>query len=184
MTPRGVYKKIVLRDGKLVGAVLYGDVADGPWYLQLMRDHKDVSSLRERLVFGRAIAEAVAGKPATTDITAMPDDTQVCGCNGVAKGTIVRAICDKKLASLAQVRAHTKASASCGQCTSQVEALLAFAAGVDAKAAKKTMCECTDAGHDEVRQGILAQQTQIHGRGAAGHSAGGSRRAATSAARR
>jgi nitrite reductase (NADH) large subunit len=155
---RGVYKKIVLRDGKLVGAVLYGDVADGPWYLQLMREHKDVSALRERLVFGRAIAEAVAGKPATTDITAMPDDTQVCGCNGVAKGTIVRAICDRKLASLAQVRAHTKASASCGQCTAQVEALLACTAGVDAKAAKKTMCECTDAGHDEVRQGILARK--------------------------
>ena len=55
---RGLYKKIVLRDGKLVGAVLYGDVADGPWYLQLMRDKEDVSALRERLVFGRAFAEA------------------------------------------------------------------------------------------------------------------------------
>jgi len=47
---RGLYKKIVLRDGKLVGAVLYGDVADGQWYLQLMRDKEDVSALRERLV--------------------------------------------------------------------------------------------------------------------------------------
>ena len=35
---RGVYKKIVLRDGRLVGAVLYGDVADGHWYFELMRD--------------------------------------------------------------------------------------------------------------------------------------------------
>jgi nitrite reductase (NADH) large subunit len=55
---RGYYKKIVLRDGKLVGAVLYGDVADGPWYVQLMRDKADVSAMRERLVFGRAFAEA------------------------------------------------------------------------------------------------------------------------------
>ena len=61
---RGLYKKIVLRDGKLVGAVLYGDVADGQWYLQLMRDKADVSGLRERLVFGRAFAEAGGSEPA------------------------------------------------------------------------------------------------------------------------
>src|SRR3954468_441187 len=151
---KGLYKKIVLRDGKLVGAVLYGDVADGHWYLQLMRDKQDVSALRERLVFGRAFAEAASGKPAAPDFTAMPDDTQICGCNGVCKGTIVSTIQAKKLTSLSEVRAHTKASASCGQCTGQVEALLAFAAGVDAKAAKKTMCDCTPAGHDEVRAAI------------------------------
>jgi nitrite reductase (NADH) large subunit len=154
---RGLYKKVVLRDGKLVGAVLYGDIADGPWYLQLMRANEDVSGLRERLVFGRAIAEAGGDKRSAPDFAAMPDNTQVCDCNGVAKGTIVCAIRDKKLTSLSQVRAHTKASASCGQCTGQVEALLAFAAGVDAKSTKKTMCECTDAGHDEVRKAILAQ---------------------------
>jgi nitrite reductase (NADH) large subunit len=58
----GLYKKIVLRDDKLVGAVLYGDVADGQWYLQLIRDKVNVSTLRDRLVFGRAIAEAITGK--------------------------------------------------------------------------------------------------------------------------
>ncbi len=155
---RGLYKKIVLRDGKLVGAVLYGDVADGQWYLQMMRDKEDVSALRERLVFGRAFAEAGSGKPTTPDFAAMPDDTQICGCNGVCKGAIVSAIQAKKLTSLSEVRAHTKASASCGQCTGQVEALLAFAAGGEVKAVKKTVCDCTDFSHDEVRQGILAQK--------------------------
>jgi nitrite reductase (NADH) large subunit len=154
---RGIYKKIVLREGKLVGAVLYGEVADGSWYLQLMRDKRDVSGLRERLVFGRALAEADAGKLSAPDFAAMPDDTQICGCNGVSKGTIVSAIRDKHLVSLSQVRAHTKASASCGQCTCEVEGLLAFAAGVDARATKKTLCDCTDASHDEIRQAILAQ---------------------------
>jgi nitrite reductase (NADH) large subunit len=152
---RGLYKKIVLRDGKLVGAVLYGDVADGQWYLQMMRDKDDVSALRDRLVFGRAFAEAGSGKSAGPDFSAMPDDTQICGCNGVCKGTIVSTIQDKKLTSLSEVRAHTKASASCGQCTGQVEGLLAFAAGVDAKPSKKTLCDCTQAGHDEVRAAIL-----------------------------
>lgn len=153
----GLYKKIVLRDGKLVGAVLYGDVADGGWYLQLMRGQDDVSGLRERLVFGRSFAEVESGKPAAPDFVAMPDDTQICGCNGVSKAAIVCAIRDKTLTSLSEVRAHTKASASCGQCTGQVEGLLAFAANVDIKAAKKTLCECTEAGHDEIRQAIVAQ---------------------------
>ena len=155
---KGLYKKIVLRDGKLVGAVLYGDVADGQWYLQLMRGKEDVSALRERLVFGRVFAEAVTGKPSAPDFATMADDTQICGCNGVCKGTIVSTIQAKKLTSLSEVRAHTKASASCGQCTPQVEALLAFAAGDAAKPTKKTVCDCTDASHDEVRQGILAQK--------------------------
>ena len=155
---KGLYKKIVLRDGKLVGAVLYGDVADGQWYLQLMRGKEDVSALRERLVFGRVFAEAVTGKPSAPNFATMADDTQICGCNGVCKGTIVSTIQAKKLTSLSEVRAHTKASASCGQCTPQVEALLAFAAGDAAKPTKKTVCDCTDASHDEVRQGILAQK--------------------------
>ena len=155
---RGLYKKIVLRDGRLVGAVLYGDVSDSHWYLKHMQAGNDVSALREKLVFGRAIAEAGnAAKAAAADMAALPDDTQICGCNGVSKGVIVGAIRDKKLTSLSEVRAHTKASASCGQCTGQVEALLAFAAGDAAKPARKTLCDCTTAGHDEVRQAILAQ---------------------------
>ncbi|WP_026608029.1 nitrite reductase large subunit NirB [Methylocapsa acidiphila] len=155
---RGLYKKIVLRDGKLVGAVLYGDVADGQWYLQLMRDNVDVAELRERLVFGRAVAEAVSAKPIGPDFAAMPDDAQICGCNGVSKGAIVGAIRGKNLASLEDVRAHTKASASCGQCTGLVERLLGFAAGAAAKPAKKTLCDCADAGHDEIRHAIVAQK--------------------------
>jgi len=153
---RGVYKKVVLRDGVLVGAVLYGDVADGQWYLQLMRDKQDISALRERLVFGRAVAEAGSGKSTGPDFASMPDDTQICGCNGVSKGTICKTIREKNLSSLTDVRAHTKASASCGQCTSQVEGLLAYVTG-GVKVAKKTVCACSDLSHDEVRAAIIGQ---------------------------
>ncbi len=55
---RGLYKKLVLRAGRIVGSVLYGHVADGPWYVQLMRDETDVSAFRDRVVFGRVFAEA------------------------------------------------------------------------------------------------------------------------------
>ena len=59
----------------------------------------------------------------------MSDDAEICGCNGVCKGVIARAITGRGLTSLDDVRAQTKASASCGQCTSKVEALLAVTLG-------------------------------------------------------
>jgi nitrite reductase (NADH) large subunit len=55
----------------------------------------------------------------------MPDGAEICGCNGVCKGAIVQAITAKKLFTLDDVRAHTKASSSCGSCTGLVEQLLA-----------------------------------------------------------
>jgi nitrite reductase (NADH) large subunit len=54
---RGLYKKIILRDGRVIGSVLYGSVADGPWYVELMRDKVDVSPFRDQVVFGRAFAD-------------------------------------------------------------------------------------------------------------------------------
>ena len=50
----GVYKRLVLRDDRIVGSVLYGDTADGAWYFQLMKDGQDVSPIRDHLMFGRA----------------------------------------------------------------------------------------------------------------------------------
>lgn len=57
---RGVYKRIVLRDGRLAGVVLYGDAADGEWYLELMRRGAEVGRYGERLLFGRRFAETRA----------------------------------------------------------------------------------------------------------------------------
>lgn len=57
---RGVYKRLVLQDGCLVGAVLYGDVQDGPWYFDLIQRRASVGAMRQRLLFGRAQCEALA----------------------------------------------------------------------------------------------------------------------------
>jgi nitrite reductase (NADH) large subunit len=86
----------------------------------------------------------------------MAESDEVCGCNGVTKGAICKAIKDKGLFTLDEVRKHTKASASCGSCTGLVEQILMFTAGGDYSAApkKKAMCGCTDFSHDEVRQAI------------------------------
>ena len=93
-------------------------------------------------------------------VAAMADAAEVCGCNGVCKGTIVGAIREKGLTSLDQVRAHTKASASCGSCTGLVEGLLAATLGDGylAPVGEKAMCKCTAHGHDAVRVAILEQE--------------------------
>ena len=57
---RGIYKRLVLQNGKLVGAVLYGDVKDGPWYFDLIQTGQPVHALRQRLLFGKAQCEALA----------------------------------------------------------------------------------------------------------------------------
>jgi nitrite reductase (NADH) large subunit len=156
---RGVYKKVVLRDDKVVGTVLYGNVSDGHWYVQLMRDKVDVSAFRDQLVFGRAFAEQAGAAPPRIDITAMADAEQVCGCNGVSKGTICRAILDKGLETLDAVRAHTKASASCGSCTGTVEAILAHVrGGAVVRREDPPLCKCTEHGHDAVRRAIIEQK--------------------------
>jgi nitrite reductase (NADH) large subunit len=168
---KGIYKKLVLRADKVVGAVMYGDVADGSWFFQLMREKADVAAIRDRMIFGQAYADTTCkGHGGGVDVAAMSDDTQVCGCNGVSKGKIVKAITEKGLTSLDEVKAHTKASASCGQCASVVQAILSHVTGevVDAKAGG--MCGCTDHSHDDVRREIIRQglKTQDAVRGALG----------------
>ncbi len=153
----GTYKKLVLRDGKLVGTVLYGDVADAAWYFDLMRREADVGALRARMIFGQA--HAIGATSTGLDVAGMADDSQICGCNGVSKGTICAAIVEKGLTTLDEVRAHTKASASCGQCSGLVQRILAASLGADAVIeAVPAMCKCTDHGHDAVRQAIVARE--------------------------
>jgi nitrite reductase (NADH) large subunit len=154
---RGVYKKVILRDDRIVGSVLYGHVADGPWYVQLMREKADVSAFRDQLVFGRAFAEAAAAPMPKIAVAAMPDGEQVCDCNGVSKGCIAQAISAKGLTTLDAVRAHTKASSSCGSCTAKVEAILAHMGGAVAHRADPALCKCTEHGHDAVRRAIREQ---------------------------
>lgn len=153
---RGVYKKLVVRDDRLHGAVLYGDTLDGPWYFQLMREGTPIADIREQLLFGQAhVGDSGHGDP-TRRVDAMPDEAEICGCNGVCKGTIVKAITEQKLFTLDEVRAHTKASSSCGSCTGLVEALLARTLGGDYSQApsKKPLCGCTDHSHDDIRASI------------------------------
>jgi nitrite reductase (NADH) large subunit len=153
----GVYKRVVLKDNKIIGTVLYGETADGAWFNDLKKKQTDISEMRDTLIFGQAYQGGSPLDP-TAAVAALPDDAEICGCNGVCKGKITGAITDKGLTSLDGVRAHTKASASCGSCTGLVEQLLKVTLG-DAynPAALTPMCGCTDLGHDDVRRLIKAK---------------------------
>jgi nitrite reductase (NADH) large subunit len=155
----GVYKKLVIKDDKLVGACLYGDTVDGSWYFKLMREGRKVADIRDKLMFGENNIGDV-GHEGNTRAASMADTDEVCGCNGVNKGAICKAIKDKGLFTLDEVRKHTKASASCGSCTGLVEQLLMFTAGGDYSKppTKKAMCGCTDASHADVRAAIREQR--------------------------
>jgi nitrite reductase (NADH) large subunit len=151
----GVYKRLVLKDDKLVGACLYGDTVDGSWYFKLLREGRNVTDIRDKLMFGESNIGDV-GHQGQSKAAAMADTDEVCGCNGVTKGSICKAIQDKGLFTLDEVRKHTKASASCGSCTGLVEQILMFTAGGDYSATPKMkpVCGCTSHGHQAVRDAI------------------------------
>ncbi|HUX91892.1 MAG TPA: nitrite reductase large subunit NirB [Gallionellaceae bacterium] len=156
----GVYKKLVLKEDKLVGAVMYGDTKDGSWYFQMIRDGKNVADIRDHLMFGQSHL-GNSGHQGQSSAAAMPDSMEVCGCNGVCKGTIVKSIKEKGLFTLEDVRKHTKASASCGSCTGLVEQILASTLGgayAPQAAAVKPMCGCTEHTHEEVRRAIRMEK--------------------------
>ncbi len=154
---RGVYRRLVLAENRIVGAVMYGDTSDSAWFFDLLKKGTDIAPMRETLIFGPAFAGGGPLDP-TAAVAALPDEAEICGCNGVCKGKIAGAIGTLGLKTLDDVRAHTKASASCGSCTGLVEQLLKLTLGDSYNpAAVQPMCPCTPLGHDDVRRLIVAK---------------------------
>jgi nitrite reductase (NADH) large subunit len=153
---RGVYRRLVLKDDRIVGVVLYGDTADGDWFLAQLKEGADISALRDRLILGPAGQGATGGDPLAA-VAALPPETEICGCNGVSKARILEAI-DGGATDLEAVRARTKASGSCGSCAGLVEKLIAATLGADyATPVEKPLCGCTEHTHGEVRRLIKAR---------------------------
>ncbi len=151
---RGIYKRVVVREDRLAGVVLYGDTADGNWYFDLLKKGEDISGVREALIFGQAFAAGGALPDPNAAVAALSDDAEICGCNGVSKGKVIETI-RAGACSLDAVRGSCKASASCGSCTGLVESLLALTLGGAVEAGPKTLCKCTSFSHDDVRRLIL-----------------------------
>ncbi|AMO77330.1 nitrite reductase large subunit NirB [Pseudomonas citronellolis] len=152
----GVYKKLVIKDDVLVGACLYGDTADGGWYFRQIRENHNVAQIRDHLMFGES-SLGDAGHQGQSSAASMPDSAEVCGCNGVCKGTIVKAIQENGLFSVDEVKKHTKAASSCGSCAGLVEQILISTVGgaADVKPkSEKAICGCSELNHGQVRKAI------------------------------
>uniref|UniRef100_UPI0011AF2006 FAD-dependent oxidoreductase n=1 Tax=Paracoccus sp. SY TaxID=1330255 RepID=UPI0011AF2006 len=105
---RGIYKRLVLEGDRIVGVVMYGDTADGAWFYGLMKDGTDISDMRDTLIFGPAFQGGAAPDPMAA-VAALPPEAEICGCNGVSKGTILDSVAGGAC-TLDAVRACTKAS--------------------------------------------------------------------------
>ena len=154
---RGVYKRLVIENNTIVGAVMYGDTADGSWFHGMIKDKTDISEMRETLIFGPAYQGGASVDPLQA-VAALPDDAEICGCNGVSKADIVAAI-NAGSTDLGAIRATTKASASCGTCTGLVEQLMSVTLGDDFKMpVAAPMCGCTSHTHEDVRRLIKSKE--------------------------
>ena len=153
---RGVYRRLVVEDNRIVGAVMYGDTADSNWFFGLIRDKTDIAEMRETVIFGPAYQGGAPLDPLAA-VAALPPEAEICGCNGICKGKIVEAIEDGAT-DLGAVRAVTKASNSCGTCTGLVEQVLAVTLGDDfVLPTAQPICGCTDLTHEDVRRMIKSQ---------------------------
>jgi nitrite reductase (NADH) large subunit len=153
---RGVYKRLVLEGEKLIGAVMYGDTGDGSWFFDKIKSGENVSALRETLIFGPAFQGGAQPDPLAA-VAALPPEAEICGCNGVCKSKITAAVTGGAV-TLDAVRLQTKASASCGTCTSLVEKVMALTLGDSFTAnTNPPMCKCTDHTHEDVRRLIKSQ---------------------------
>ena len=156
---RGVYKRIVLRDNRVVGAVLYGDTADGSWYFDLLQqEHRHHRDARHA-----GVRPGLSGRR----------DARPTGSRGRVAGRRRNLRLQRRLQGRDHAGDHRqgpdhasttfarkpKHQSSCGQCTAKVESLLSVTLGDKyAAAGRKPMCKCIDLTHEEVRGFIVAKE--------------------------
>jgi len=156
------YKKLFLKDNMIEGVLLYGETADGPRLFQHLIDEHDISEKRATILFG----EGIAGKPSAS-IEALSDETIICGCNGVTKGEIVKAIEEKGLFTREDVERETKAATSCGGCGTLIEQILEATLGSDfqGRGEDRAICGCTRYTRDDliknIRENRLTSVTDV-----------------------
>ncbi|SDH82189.1 assimilatory nitrite reductase (NAD(P)H) large subunit precursor [Alteribacillus persepolensis] len=152
----GIYKKVVVQDDTVVGAVLFGDTSDSPRLLDMMKKEQDISGMNKAVILPSENADGASDE---SSVVSMAADEQICDCNGVCKGEIVEAIRNDGLATVADVTKHTNAGRSCGGCKPLVSDLLSATLGDEAVASQKEpICGCTDLSHDEVSEVIKDKQ--------------------------
>lgn len=153
---KGVYKKIVLKDDIIQGAVMFGNTKEGSRIFQLMTDSQIIDDAqRQSLIFSSANIGDI-GHSGINEAAQMAPNTIVCGCNGVTKQHIVTAIKEQGLTSREDIVSCTKAAGSCGGCATIVDDILASVLGssFEVSTMNKPICKCTKLTHEELKENI------------------------------
>jgi nitrite reductase (NADH) large subunit len=140
-TAAGVYRKLAVRDGRAAGAVLLGDARGAEALLAAVQAAEPVADPLARL------AEAAAAGPGE-----LPDEAQVCNCNGVCKGDLLAAVEQDGCATPREVMARTRAGTGCGSCKPLVVDIVALAAG-GLSDEPAYLCPC----RKQTREGLAAE---------------------------
>ena len=148
----GIYKKLLLKSNRLRGVILVGDTSDERRYTQWLREETNLAQQRRHLLFPPP--EADAG----LEVAKMSDSEVICGCNGVNKGQIIRAIHHHAINTLDELKHHTRASTSCGSCTGLCQQLLRAVAPEFQEETRTTLCSCVPFSYEQLREIVRGQQ--------------------------
>lgn len=148
----GIYKKLFVKDNRLVGVILVGDASDDHKYKSWLTSGEDLSKQRKHLLFPPPSADG------GLDVAQMPDSETVCGCNGVSKGTIVDAIHTHGVETLAQLKDRTRAATGCGSCSGVCTQLLKAVAPGFVEDKQKVLCACVPFPQDKLKEIIRSQK--------------------------
>ena len=118
----GTYKKLIIRDGRLVGGILLGDISKAAYLMQAFDRNTPLPEERLQLLFD------IGAPSKQVTFEEMPADTQICNCNGVSKGAIMACVKAGKRSAKAVMEA-TRAGMGCGSCKSMVNEIVELACG-------------------------------------------------------
>ncbi|WP_088104916.1 nitrite reductase large subunit NirB [Halalkalibacter urbisdiaboli] len=150
----GIYKKLVFREERAIGAVLFGDTRAGTKLIDLISKQEKAELVKE-LVINQACVEE-------NQVASMGLGEIVCNCNSVTKGTIIEAVQMDGLSTVEEIKQCTKASGSCGSCKPLVGDLLAYIQSDDFNEhiKEEPLCSCTSMPENQVVEEIQLKQLQ------------------------
>jgi nitrite reductase (NADH) large subunit len=148
----GIYRKLILRDHRLAGAILVGDIDDSARYMEWLRRGTDLKKQRRWLLFPEPVADS------GSSVAAISDSHVVCGCMGVTKGAIIRAVHENGICTMSQLKGETRASTGCGSCVAQCQELLRAVSPHFEEEQKTNLCACVPFPDAQIREIVRAQR--------------------------
>ncbi|MBI3354594.1 MAG: NAD(P)/FAD-dependent oxidoreductase, partial [Nitrospirae bacterium] len=147
-----LYKKAVIQGGRVVGAILLGDLGEYNRFYEYIKNQEDITLQRKSLLIGQP-----SNIPS---VASMPDSATVCGCMGVSKGAIAKAIEEYGLTSKEEVSEKTKACTSCKGCAPLIDQILQDVLGGEyiRQEGLQLFCKCLPMAWEDIKKEVIARE--------------------------